>query len=232
MSWKCPFCHQFASQTTGVLTYGDLRKSFWGDVGYRVDQTVCPNANCSQMELSIEIGEIRKIYSPGHTNYSMENPIKKWTILPSSGAKSLPSYIPLSIRQDYEESCLIIHLSPKASATLARRCLQGILRDFWEVKPDTLHKEILQIKGKIDNDIWEAIETVRKVGNIGAHMESNINVIVDVEPNEAELLTALIEDLIDNWYVKRHKQQERLASLKELANTKEIAKIKPESAAK
>ena len=33
---------------------------------------------------------------------------------------------------------------------------------------------------------------VRKVGNIGAHMEKDINVIVDVDPDEAQHLIGLI----------------------------------------
>ena len=40
----------------------------------------------------------------------------------------------------------------------------------------------------MDADAWGAIEAVRSVGNIGAHMENDINVIVDVEPEEAKLL--------------------------------------------
>ncbi|WP_372445280.1 hypothetical protein [Clostridium estertheticum] len=40
---------------------------------------------------------------------------------------------------------------------------------------------------------WEAIDAVRTIGNIGAHMEKDINQIVDVESSEAALL---IETLI------------------------------------
>jgi len=39
----------------------------------------------------------------------------------------------------------------------------------------------------VDPLTWEAIDAVRKLGNIGAHMEKDINVIVDVDPEEAEL---------------------------------------------
>src|SRR5690625_1985363 len=53
--------------------------------------------------------------------------------IPSSLAKQFPDYVPESIRNDYEESYKIVDLSPKASATLSRRCLQGMIRDYWEV---------------------------------------------------------------------------------------------------
>jgi hypothetical protein len=43
------------------------------------------------------------------------------------------------------------------------------------------------------------------LGNIGAHMEADVNVIVDVEAGEAKLLIGLIETLVDEWYVARHR---------------------------
>ena len=32
--------------------------------------------------------------------------------------------------------------------------------------------------------MWQAIDAVRSIGNIGAHMEKDINLIVDVDPEE------------------------------------------------
>ena len=50
---------------------------------------------------------------------------------------------------------------------------------------------------------------MRKVGNIGAHMEKDINVIVPVDEGEAELLVQLVETLIEDCYVARHKRWRR-----------------------
>ena len=74
----------------------------------------------------------------------------------------------------------------------------------------------------VDPLVWKAIDGVRKIGNIGAHMEQDINIIVEVEPEEAERLTWLIEYLVDDWYVARHNRQEGLAAIVEMANEKEI----------
>src|SRR5206468_12920778 len=125
---------------------------------------------------------------------------------------------------DYKEACLIASLSPKASATLARRCLQGMIRDFWGVKPARLFDEIAAIEDKVDKEAWDAIEAVRKVGNIGAHMETDINVIVDVEPEEAKLLIGLIETLVEEWYIARHDRKSRFGKLVDLAKDKLLAK--------
>jgi hypothetical protein len=111
-------------------------------------------------------------------------------------------------------------LSPKASATLSRRCLQGILRDFWGVKPGRLVDEINEIRPKVDPLTWDAIEAVRQLGNIGAHMEKDINIIVDVDPDEAKLLIELIETLLREWYIAREERKTRMGALVTAASKK------------
>jgi hypothetical protein len=148
------------------------------------------------------------------------NKIESWRLVPSSRARTFPPYIPSAILDDYREACLIQDLSPKASATLSRRCLQGIVRDFWGVKPGRLLDEIDQIKDRVDPLTWGAIEALRKLGNIGAHMEKDIYVIVDVDPEEANLLIGLIETLLVEWYVAREDRKTRMGSLMAAATKK------------
>ena len=83
-----------------------------------------------------------------------------------------------------------------------------------------LFQEIEAIKEFVSSDTWEAIDAVRKIGNIGAHMEQDVNLIVDVDPKEAAILIQLIESLFEDWYLERHKRQERNAVVKALADTK------------
>jgi predicted RNase H-related nuclease YkuK (DUF458 family) len=124
-----------------------------------------------------------------------------------------PEYIPAAIIEDYREACLIRDKSARASATLARRCLQGMIRDFWKISKPRLVDEISALKDKVDTETWDAIDAVRQIGNIGAHMEKDIDVIIDVEPEEAQLLIELIESLLTDWYVARHNRQQRMAAV-------------------
>ena len=71
---------------------------------------------------------------------------KQIDILPAFTCKSFPDYIPEQIRDDYKEAVSIIDISPKAAATLLRRCLQGMIRDFWGIKGKTLNAEITDLK--------------------------------------------------------------------------------------
>lgn len=120
---------------------------------------------------------------------------------------NVPEYIPDSIKSDYYEANAIVDLSPKASATLARRCLQGMIRDFWGITEKTLFKEIEALESKIPADQWSVINGLRRLGNIGAHMESDVNTIVDIDTDEARKLLKLIELLFKDWYVQRHERE-------------------------
>lgn len=150
-----------------------------------------------------------------------------WKLLPRSRSKPQPNYIPLEIRKNYLEACLISADSPKASAAMSRRCLQGIVRDFWDIPANrrgNLGAELNHIKDQVTTDTWEAIQAVRSIGDIGAHMEKDVNLIVEVEPHEADLLIELIETLLEDWYVERHKRVQRHQAVKDLAQTKRQAK--------
>ncbi|MCH6484331.1 DUF4145 domain-containing protein [Pseudoxanthomonas sp. LH2527] len=150
----------------------------------------------------------------------MDKELKEWRLYPEGGAKPFPDYIPAAIRADYVEACLISEGSPKAAATLARRCLQGVIRDYWKVKPGRLVDEIDAIKDETDPLTWEAIDAVRRLGNIGAHMEKDINLIVDVDPNEANLMISLVETLLSEWYVGRHEREVRMKAVVAAADAK------------
>jgi len=223
-SWTCPFCNrpvtiteESVSGSRHILKIDNAE----GDQFLAYKFIVCPNPKCKRFSLEVSLAKA------GHGSkigYFQEEPVKTWQLIPQSRAQSFPDYIPKAILSDYGEACLIKDLSPKASATLARRCLQGIIRDFWKVKPSSLANEIEQIKDKVDPTTWEAIDAIRSVGNIGAHMEEDVNLIVDIEPNEAELLIGLIEILLKDWYIAREQKQSHLAAVVKLAQDKETAK--------
>lgn len=134
--------------------------------------------------------------------------VRTVNVHPASNAIVFPDYIPKSIRSDYREACAVVDLSPKASATLSRRCLQSMIRDFWSVSENNLYKSIDALKDKLPAKQWQVIDGIRRIGNIGAHMEKNIDMIIDIEPDEASKLLKMIELLIKQWYIERHEQEE------------------------
>jgi hypothetical protein len=220
MNWECPHCERNVTITEDRRSeqiHRNFIKNSTGEHAIVTTFLISPNDECNQYTLIANLCTLNRNYSPA----KIDKQIRRWNLIPSSKGRIFPDYIPKAILNDYNEACEIKDLSPKASATLARRCLQGVIRDFWKVKPDKLNKEIEAIEDKIDPLIWKAIDSVRKVGNIGAHMEKDINMIVDVEPHEAELLINLIETVLDEWYVARHKREEKLSSIVALSKAKD-----------
>lgn len=233
--WRCPWCERHA--TLRVL------QDFWssrlivpkhGDDDaeqVRVCGIRCPNATCGRIQYVAvhESGE----YGDGPIGRFVDDPQYQnhWNLLPESSARTWPAYIPKALVGDYRESCLIVAKSPKASATLSRRVLQGMITDYWGILPKgptrTLAKQIEALQGRITGDLWDAIDALRKVGNIGAHMEEDINVIIDVDEGEAVLLIELIEMLFDGWYVTRNNQQASLKKITAMAATKKTPVARP-----
>lgn len=208
--FQCPYCSMVMSISD--LTLSEQTPSFrysiarsWNGDGTPSDNSTlkisfykCPN--CGQYTI--------KVNGIGTAVKDINTPIR-----PLSFAKQYPEYIPKAIRQDYEEACAIVTLSPKASATLSRRCLQGMIRDFWGITKSTLYKEIDELKDKIPADLWSSIDALRQLGNIGAHMEKDTDVIVDIDPNEADSLIKLIELLMKEWYINREERKKLFTNI-------------------
>ena len=226
MKFTCPYCNKPTTATDPHIHNEEMdidlgQHSELGHVYLLVKAISCPDDECRKLFFQAKLANKDLISGLGRYHYTI---LHEWQLLPESNAKVLPDYIPAPIQEDYYEACRIRDLSPKASATLARRCLQGMIRDFYGVSKTRLVDEIEAIKDKVDLDVWDSIETVRSVGNIGAHMEKDIDVIIEVEPEEAQLLIGLIEQLVEDWYITREERRNRAQKLKDLADSKKKPK--------
>lgn len=117
-AYKCPYCDMVCRDDGTITknvyetfeTSGIDRFSFAAPGAVVLSLSCCPN--CGEIAVRL-IGE--KI-TPYH--------------YPPAGVIHLPEYIPSAIRSDYMEALSIVDASPKASATLSRRCLQGMIHDY------------------------------------------------------------------------------------------------------
>jgi hypothetical protein len=222
INWVCPFCQRHSTIRSQDYMEKEIEpdlQSSGGPRSARIRFIVCPNVDCRKLSLTVALHEVE--YSNDGPNLSRKSTEAiRWELIPSSKAKVFPDYIPRAIILDYQEACLIVNLSPKASATLSRRCLQGMIRDYFGISKTRLVDEINAIKDKVDPLTWDSIDAVRHIGNIGAHMEKDINLIVDVDPDEAEILIGLIEQLFQDWYITRHQREEQKKRILEIKSEK------------
>lgn len=199
--YKCPYCGVAFYETPDntknrMVSFSHDQKDFegmypisWLAADIVVTYHYCPSCH----EYSVQLASTKEIFSFNYPPYI---------------GMALPEYIPEAIRTDYLEACSILDKSPRAAATLARRCLQGMIRDFWNVHASSLAKEIDQIQDKIPADQYRVLNSIRRLGNIGAHMEKDVNLIIDIDPGEAQKLIKVLELLFKDWYIARHDRNE------------------------
>lgn len=132
-NWTCPYCNTKTTINSDNFKTNEhtmLIDNAEGKRKLRTEWIVCPNNECRRITMTSILYDWFFEYGEWVTG----DIISHWRLLPGSHAKAFPDYIPKPLRIDYEEASAIIDKSPKSSATLARRCLQGIIRDFWGIK--------------------------------------------------------------------------------------------------
>lgn len=215
--YQCPFCGEIMSihDETRTTWNMNFRSSNYANIynlpHLRISIYRCPNDECQK----------ESVFAEGINGYIENSSVD---IYPQSDFVVFPEYVPLAIRKDYEEACSIVSRSPKAAATLARRCLQGMIHDFWGIHGKNLNAEITQLKDHVPASLWKAIDAIRNIGNIGAHMEHDVDRIIEVEPDEANKLIRLIEHLIEKWYIDRHDAEELYEELADISQEKADAR--------
>ena len=122
---------------------------------------------------------------------------------------------PKGIVEDYNEACLVLDLSPKASAALSRRCLQHVLREKGSVTSGNLASEIDQVLPSLPSHLADYLDAIRNVGNFAAHPSKSTSTgeIVDVESGEAEWCLDVLEELFDFYYVQPKRSADKRKAL-------------------
>jgi len=210
---KCPHClHDIhpSSATTNLNTYNSPVMVGGNNAGnpLAVIATVhtCPKCKGATVELTFHGGSA--VYSEMRS-------------YPRSGSfPPAPPDVPKSISMDYSEANEVLPISPKASAALSRRCLQGILSSHSYTGRD-LVKQIDSALSETDASkslpasLRDNIDAIRNFGNFSAHpiTDQTTLQIVDVEQGEAEWCLQILLDLFDHYYVAPARSARLRASL-------------------
>lgn len=65
-----------------------------------------------------------------------------------------------------------------------------------------------------------SLHNIREMGNIGAHMKEDVNIIIDVRPEEAQALIEIIEVLFGEAYIMKEKRKQHIEKLNNTAKMK------------
>lgn len=191
---------------------------------FRGEQVVCETLRCSNIKCQRESLWVHFMDEEGEPEEAQ--------VVPRVSVRPWPGKVPTYARADYEEACLVLNDSPNAAAALARRCMQGMIRDFWKDEvpglkdKGNLYKEIKSIEGKVKPQIYEALLAVKDVGNDAVHpnedrgeladlVGEHPGEIVNVTPEAARKLVRTLEILAEHWYEAREREEELLAEVAE-----------------
>lgn len=194
---KCPYCLNHIHAEESRVELGNE-----GDRGWFAVCVDCPA--CSRLICRLGYGQL---VNDREGKRRLINFVDAGMFKPKSANRAMPGKeVPKDLAEDYNEACLVLPDSPKASAALSRRCLQHLLLEAAKVKPGDLVKQIQEVldSDKLPSHIAESIDAVRNIGNFAAHPSKSQSTgdIVPVEPGEAEWNLDVLEALFDFYYVQ------------------------------
>jgi hypothetical protein len=207
---KCPYCLENFHVGWHYLIFAKPDKNWLKEENDYLGMRFCYCPSCNK--IIIQIGKLITNYKDPWEN-PMNNPSTNprmyiWKMIkPKTISRApLPSEVPPEFANDYNEACLVIADSPKASAALSRRCLQNLLRE----KAKTIKKDLsCQIQEVIDSKklpsyLSSDLDAVRNIGNFSAHpiKSKRTGEIIEVEPEEAEWNLNILEQLFDFYLVQ------------------------------
>ncbi|MBD8565450.1 DUF4145 domain-containing protein [Oxalobacteraceae sp. CFBP 8763] len=175
---------------------------------------VCPACNKAIIKLQ-------------ENDWSSGTELRLRVIQPKSTSRMpAPADVPTELAEDFNEAAAVLEDSPKASAALSRRCVQGILRlNGYEQKDLAPAIEAILKSKQLPSHLADSLDSIRNVGNFAAHpmKDSNSGAIVPVEPHEADWNLDVLEGLFDFFYVAPAKEQTK----RDLLNAKLESVKKP-----
>jgi len=229
-NFLCKYCNQPTSITEHDYKFETIESpDNLANYKFSLEIIKCPNPDCKKTHVNVNVS--KTIIVGGRKDFGLVSisTAKKEVfdetieVLPEYGVILLPSYLPKDIQRDINEANLIKNKSTRASASLLRRALQSMIRDFWksEIIPGELNSEITQLKSKItDAALYNAMHSLKNIASFAAHPEKDISSIVDIEKSELDQMFKIIHILIKEWYVNKKEREENLKSLNKMASKK------------
>jgi rubredoxin len=228
---KCPYCGYMYRAALGQNTYSNIFAAPGGSVAVHSMIHVCPHVACGKTEVTVEAGSPPASSSGKGADRQrvcgdLGNAFFSARLLPLE-ACGKPEFktaeVPEAVFHDYDQACRLLKTSPCASATYARRCLQGMVRKKFKLKPGKFQNEIktlASMNGTIRQEVIDALENVRKIGKFRAMPEDDVKVLVDVNYGEARQTIEVIEALLFDWFLAPAEREKRAEALKAIIEGK------------
>jgi hypothetical protein len=192
---------------------------------------VCPYIECGKSEVFVDAGSFPAVLrgkdecERQNIGYDLPGTFFKGRLLPPFRGKPelRTQEVPEAIYRDYDEACRLLPVSTGASVTMARRCVQKMIRAKFRLKPGKLQNEISTLgtlSPPVQQEVIEALDAIRKTGKFRALPDDEVKIVSDVSPEAAEQVISIIEILLSDWFLAPAEHDERLVSLQLILNKK------------
>lgn len=229
---KCPYCGYIYHSEFDKNIFAHLLSDPGGNYAVHSIIRVCPHIECGKTEIMVDAGSFPAVLKgkpDGERNkirYNLPNTCFHRRLLPTEfggNPEFKSAQVPEAIFRDYDEACKLLEISPCASATYARRCLQGMIRAKFKVKHGKLQNEInalANLSPPVHQEIIEALDYIRKQGRFRALPEDDVKVIQDLTDEAAKAILDIVEILLRDWFIAPAEHNGRLAILQLLVSRK------------
>ena len=174
LSLRCPECRQ-NGVFDAVKDVADVFSKLAQGLGpsYFFVSRVCPNEDCKRLVFSVVDARTRKI--------ARSYPAERLDV----DAKNIPSKVLSALNEAitcHAECCYV------ASAMMIRKCLEELCQDK-HVEAKNLRDRLLALREKVvlPNELFEALDHLRLLGNDAAHVEARTYDAVSRDEVEAAI---------------------------------------------
>ena len=156
--------------------------------------------NCQRIALWVDAGDTR---------------VMLWPRAPAAKAPSEVSDESPDLAMLFREAVEVLQPSPRASAALARRCLDEVLTDKLGAPFGTLESKIDHARASLPVALAEVLDKVREIGNYAVHRKKSeaSGEIVAVEPGEAQWTLQVVLQLFEHCYVRPSRERQWRAAM-------------------
>lgn len=232
---KCPYCGFTYKSEPGRNLFAHVLAEPEANAAVHSVIRVCPHMECGKAEIFVDAGTfpaaLRGKTEDERQNigYDLPGTHFRARLLPPYGGKPelKAQEVPETIYRDYDEACRLLPVSTGASVTMARRCVQKMIRAKFRLTPGKLQNEIstlAKLSPPVQQEVIDALVAVRKTGRLKALPDDEIKIVGDVSHEAAAQAISIIEILINDWFVAPAEHNDRLVALQLILNKKSSEK--------